>query len=195
MNQPHGTQVHHRGTPTEGGDIQVPSVRLDDVLEQITLLKMDVEGFEPHVLRGASELIDRCRPRMAIITCYHQALDLLDIVGVADAIYPGTKLRLRHYSMYFYGTILYVSEAIGHAATIDRGRSSSQAPRLSLAQRSAAGHRLRPRPAVELGAASPVAAPLSTGRRPDRATPTVNLRLNTLCSASWTLRSPLPPRL
>ncbi|MXV07417.1 MULTISPECIES: FkbM family methyltransferase [unclassified Xanthomonas] len=90
-----------------GGDIQVSSVRLDDVLEQMTLLKMDVEGFEPHVLRGAAELIGRCRPRMAI-TCYHHALDLLDIVAVLDVIYPGAKLRLRHYSMYFYDTILYV---------------------------------------------------------------------------------------
>ena len=89
------------------GDIQVPSVRLDDVLEQITLLKMDVEGFEPHVLRGAAKLIGRCRPRMAI-TCYHHALDLLDIVAVLDEIYPDAQFRLRHYSMYFFDTILYV---------------------------------------------------------------------------------------
>ncbi len=89
------------------GDIQVSSVRLDDVLEQITLLKMDVEGFEPHVLRGASELIGRCRPRMAI-TCYHHALDLLDIVAELDRIIPDAKLRLRHYAMYFFDSVLYV---------------------------------------------------------------------------------------
>lgn len=90
-----------------GGSVQVPGARLDDVLDQVTLLKMDVEGFEPQVLRGAAELIGKCRPRMAI-TCYHHALDLLDIVAVLDQIYPNARLRLRHYSMFFYDTILYV---------------------------------------------------------------------------------------
>ncbi len=91
----------------EGGDSQVECVRLDDVLEKMTFLKMDVEGHEASVLRGATELIRRCRPRMAI-TCYHHALDILDIVAAIDDILPGARLRLRHYSMYFYDTILYV---------------------------------------------------------------------------------------
>lgn len=89
------------------GDIHVPSVRLDDVLEKITLLKMDVEGHEANVLRGAENLIRTCRPRMAI-TCYHHVGDLLDIVGVIDQLLPDARLRLRHYSFYFYDTILYV---------------------------------------------------------------------------------------
>lgn len=89
------------------GDVQVPCVRLDDALDNITLLKMDVEGHEANVLRGAIQLIRKCRPRMAI-TCYHHALDLLEIVSVIDQIAPGATLRLRHYSMYFYDTILYV---------------------------------------------------------------------------------------
>lgn len=91
----------------KGGNIQVQSIRLDDVLNEITLLKMDVEGHEPAVLRGGGRLIAKCRPRLAI-TCYHHALDLLDIVAAIDEIRPGACLRLRHYSMYFYDTILYV---------------------------------------------------------------------------------------
>ncbi len=89
------------------GDIDIPSIRLDDVLTKITVLKMDVEGHEAHVLRGARRLIATCRPRMAI-TCYHHALDLLDIVAEIDRIAPNAQLRLRHYSMYFFDTILYV---------------------------------------------------------------------------------------
>jgi FkbM family methyltransferase len=89
------------------GDVQVPCVRLDDVLDNITLLKMDVEGHEANVLRGGVQLIRKCRPRMAI-TCYHHALDLLEIISVIDQIAPDAVLRLRHYSMYFYDTILYV---------------------------------------------------------------------------------------
>jgi FkbM family methyltransferase len=47
----------------EGGD--VPMARLDDLLdldEDVGLIKVDVEGFEPHVLLGAEETIRRCRP-------------------------------------------------------------------------------------------------------------------------------------
>ncbi|MCI2260682.1 FkbM family methyltransferase [Xanthomonas indica] len=89
------------------GAAHVDCLRLDDVVERATLLKMDVEGAEPLVLRGATELIRRCRPRLAI-TCYHHALDLLDIVAELDRILPGARLRLRKYSLYFYDTVLYV---------------------------------------------------------------------------------------
>ncbi|WP_045727435.1 FkbM family methyltransferase [Xanthomonas sp. GPE 39] len=89
------------------GTVMVPSVRLDELIEHVTIMKMDVEGFEPQVLRGAAGLIQRCRPRMAI-TCYHNALDLLEIVAVLDQILPDAQLRLRQYAMYFFDTVLYV---------------------------------------------------------------------------------------
>jgi len=90
------------------GSYDVTGVRLDDVVPQMSILKMDVEGHEPHVVRGASGLIARCRPRMAI-TCYHHALDLLDIVTEVDRVLPDASLSLRHYSLFTYDTILYVS--------------------------------------------------------------------------------------
>jgi len=90
------------------GSHDVTGVRLDDVVPQMSILKMDVEGHEPHVVRGASGLIARCRPRMAI-TCYHHALDLLSIVAEIDRILPDAELRLRHYSLFTYDTILYCS--------------------------------------------------------------------------------------
>jgi hypothetical protein len=50
--------------PDLPAEVQVPCVKLDDMTEgeQVGLLKIDVEGFELNVLKGASSLIQRCRP-------------------------------------------------------------------------------------------------------------------------------------
>ncbi len=87
------------------GAVQVRCVRLDDVLDRMSLLKMDVEGHEARVLRGAARLIGECRPRMAI-TCYHHVADLLEIVAAIDEIAPGLgcgygtiRCFLRHHSV------------------------------------------------------------------------------------------------
>lgn len=62
--------------PDEGFVAQTVSVRrLDDVLpswEEVDLLKMDVEGLEPSVLRGAEQVIDRS-PN--VLVCMELAAD------------------------------------------------------------------------------------------------------------------------
>ena len=61
-----GTTSDH--TRTGGEEIEI--VRLDDLLlpesRQVNFMKMDVEGFEPSVLRGAKGLIQRDRPIICI---------------------------------------------------------------------------------------------------------------------------------
>lgn len=51
-------------TESAQGDIAVPCVDLDSFLskEPVSLMKIDVEGFELNVLQGAAQLIDRSRP-------------------------------------------------------------------------------------------------------------------------------------
>lgn len=60
-----------------GTRIEVDSVRLDSLFRdrRVDLLKMDVEGFEEHVLRGASELLadQRRRPRAIFIEVHPYA--------------------------------------------------------------------------------------------------------------------------
>ncbi len=59
------------------GDMKVECVALDSYLkgEQPTLIKMDIEGFEPEALAGAREIIERDAPALAI--CVYHAQDHL----------------------------------------------------------------------------------------------------------------------
>ena len=84
---------------TGGNRSDVPIVRLDDVLDEVTFIKMDLEGFEQRALKGAERLIRQCRPRMAI-TAYHYADDLLDLWRLFGELAPDYELRLRHHSNY-----------------------------------------------------------------------------------------------
>jgi FkbM family methyltransferase len=50
---------------TESGELTVPVVTLDDVASPRTsFLKIDVEGFEGHVLEGARRLLREARPKL-----------------------------------------------------------------------------------------------------------------------------------
>lgn len=108
-----GTMSSHA---TADGNISVPSARLDDELEKLTLLKMDIEGFEAKALEGASRLISTQRPRIAVCV-YHYAFDLLDVVDQLDKLVDDYHLRLRqHSSAYYYDLVLYASPVAGTAA-------------------------------------------------------------------------------
>lgn len=88
------------------GNVQVQASTLDEEMEHATFIKMDVEGHEARILRGAQRLIQQSRPRLAI-TGYHYADDLLDIAQLIQQIEPRYRLRLRQHSFYYYDTILY----------------------------------------------------------------------------------------
>lgn len=100
---------------TPDGEIIVPTIRLDDELEKVTLLKMDIEGFEAKALEGASRLISTQRPRIAVCV-YHYALDLLDVVEQLDKLVENYHFRLRqHSNSYYYDLVLYASPVSGNA--------------------------------------------------------------------------------
>lgn len=93
---------------TAGNSGDTPVVRLDDAMDEVTFIKMDLEGFEQRALRGAERLLRECRPRMAI-TAYHYADDLLDLWRLFGELAPDYELRLRHHSSYYYDTIFYAA--------------------------------------------------------------------------------------
>ncbi len=93
---------------SDSGTSTCESVLLDDEIEELSFIKMDIEGFETRALRGARRIVSACSPRMAI-TAYHYPLDLPDIVDTLDAIRPGYFLRLRQHYNFYYDTVLYAS--------------------------------------------------------------------------------------
>ena len=76
----------NRTLPGDGGTVR--GVPLDDLLaaeDDITLVKIDTEGADLHVLRGLRETLARCQPAMIVerhdFLGYYQAGDLFALLG------------------------------------------------------------------------------------------------------------------
>jgi FkbM family methyltransferase len=78
------------------GESQVERVTLDSYLagEHPTLIKMDIEGFEPEALAGAKEIIARHSPVLAICV-YHAQEHLWEIPLQIHSYNPGYRFYLR----------------------------------------------------------------------------------------------------
>jgi FkbM family methyltransferase len=68
-----------RKQDVHGNSVTVPVVRIDDLeLTGVTFMKVDVEGHELAVLRGAAQTIQRDRPRLLLeVESRHQPIDEL----------------------------------------------------------------------------------------------------------------------
>lgn len=89
------------------GDIQIEVNKLDDLInEEVTFIKMDIEGFELKALKGAEELIREYNPKLAIAV-YHKSSHFFDIPNFILNINPNYKLYLRHYTQGWSETIMY----------------------------------------------------------------------------------------
>ena len=67
---------------------------------------MDVEGAELEALKGARNLIERDKPKLAICL-YHKDDDIWEIPYYIKKLVPEYKLYIRHYSNYQCETVLY----------------------------------------------------------------------------------------
>jgi len=70
-------------TPLENANCVIK--QMDSVIDSVNFIKIDVEGLEVKVLRGASKLIEKCRPVIAAEAChdFHKKLlfDFFNEVG------------------------------------------------------------------------------------------------------------------
>jgi len=93
--------------------LTIDVVAIDDIIStscktplQITYIKMDVEGAELESLKGAKDVIQRDKPKLAICI-YHKPEDMVTIPLYIKEIVPGYKLYVRHHSNSIYETVLY----------------------------------------------------------------------------------------
>ena len=81
-------------------------ITLDSLNIDATFIKMDIEGAEVNALKGSSETILRCKPKLAICL-YHDPTDLWEIPLFLKKLVPEYKIYIRHHSDTYCDTILY----------------------------------------------------------------------------------------
>jgi len=88
-----------------GGSLKVPATTVDAEIARLgtrlDFIKMDTEGAEPHIIRGARATITRFRPRMAIST-EHTIEDWVLIPTTVLSVRREYHLKPGRSTMFFY---------------------------------------------------------------------------------------------
>ena len=98
------SQIGEEGTNV----IKISTVAIDNVVgeEEVSLIKLDVEGAELKALQGAARTIRTFRPRLAI-SVYHKPEDIIEILEYILSLHDDYRLYIRHYQMSSCETIVY----------------------------------------------------------------------------------------
>lgn len=94
---------------SDDGKDKIDVVAIDDVVDSednITYIKMDIEGSELSALHGAENIIREQKPKLAV-SIYHKLEDIWTIPKLVLELNPEYRLYLRHYSFSYYDTVLY----------------------------------------------------------------------------------------
>ncbi len=92
---------------TSGAGQDVPVTTLDlAIAEPVSVIKMDLEGWEMKALAGGARHIRQDRPKLAIAV-YHSASDFRDVWRYARSIHPDYKVYLRHYTQGWSETVMF----------------------------------------------------------------------------------------
>ncbi|QHI72056.1 FkbM family methyltransferase [Aminipila terrae] len=91
------------------GNVKVQAVNLDSVLEEkedISFIKMDVEGAELEALEGAKNTIQQFKPKLAICV-YHKVEHHWEIPLYIKNLNPKYKIFMRHHNLMGIETVCY----------------------------------------------------------------------------------------
>jgi FkbM family methyltransferase len=89
---------------------KVNVMKMDDVIEQATIVKIDVEGHERKVIEGAKSLIQKQRPSINIAG-YHFPKDLFEIIDLVKETHSYKNVAVRHFGPMIYDTNILFSDA------------------------------------------------------------------------------------
>jgi len=95
----------------DASSIEVQTLCIDDLvssknLEHIDFIKMDIEGAELEALKGAEDVIRRCKPKLAI-SVYHNLHDFWAIPLWVESLDLGYCFYLRHFTIHAEETVLF----------------------------------------------------------------------------------------
>lgn len=93
----------------DSGATKIRVVKLDDVVlnnDNVTFIKMDIEGAEYNAILGARRIIQEQKPKLAI-SVYHKPEDIWELAKLILSMNQNYCLYLRHYSVTNYETVLY----------------------------------------------------------------------------------------
>lgn len=89
------------------GELCIEVDRLDDVVkDEVTFIKMDIEGAEIRALMGAKETIVRNKPKLAICV-YHKPEDIVEIPKLILSFRDDYIFGFWHYSYADNETVLF----------------------------------------------------------------------------------------
>lgn len=93
---------------SENGTEEIQVERIDNILmnQNVTFVKLDIEGAEYEAICGAESLIRRSRPILAI-SLYHKVDDLFKIPLLMTNMVSDYCYYIRHYSPTVIETVLY----------------------------------------------------------------------------------------
>lgn len=107
-----GTQGAGVDETAGSGRVWVTSIDRTVGNENVTFIKLDVEGAEYEALRGAEQTIRRFHPRMAV-SIYHKPEDIFTLPELILSFSGEYRFYLRHYQMSRFETILYAVQGDG----------------------------------------------------------------------------------
>jgi FkbM family methyltransferase len=93
---------------SDEGNISIPVAAIDDSIGNAipTFIKMDIEGSELEALRGATKIISKYKPKLAICV-YHKNEDLIEIPKLILSLRDDYKLYLRSHHYDSEEVVLY----------------------------------------------------------------------------------------
>ncbi len=92
---------------TESGGNKINVTTIDEeISERVSLIKMDLEGWELKALAGARRHIQQDHPKLAIAV-YHRASDFRTIPRLVLKVRSDYNLYLRHYTEGWSETVMY----------------------------------------------------------------------------------------